>query len=263
MQEEWSRSQCGSKAYIFFWSGCVKSCSDWPKLAPRCQCLAATPKQKYTPYGTCNSDSSYPERLPSATTTEDIGTAFIFPPLGLCHSCGKLVQALIGLSACAIMTSRVFKQDDLARGWTHRIAKTRKSWLNHALIHNKDTILTYPAMQEHCCSFIWLSWTLMEKTWGGWVLHCERWAFASIWITFSLAGGYYGDTICCEYIFRMHIINSFALFTPIFVNHNYSRSWKWFPFGCLSLTWEVYSSIAPVNAGKRQGLSVTTIPLPQ
>ena len=61
----------------------------------------------------------------------------------------------------------------------------RKSWMNHALIYNKDTISTYPAMQEHCCSFIWLSWTLMDKTWGGWVLHCERWAFASIWITFS------------------------------------------------------------------------------
>ena len=77
----------------------------------------------------------------------------------------------------------------------------RKSWMNHALIYNKDTMLTHPAMQEHCCSFIWLSWTLMDKTWGGWVLHCERWAFASIWITFSLAVAYYGDTICCVNIF--------------------------------------------------------------
>ena len=136
----------------------------------------------------------------------------------------------------------------------------RKSWMNHALIHNKDTILTYPAMQEHCCSFIWLSWTLMDKTWGGWVLHCERWAFASIWITFSLAvlrrhnmlWIYFSNAYCKPLCIVLSDICEPQLLQKL---EMISFRMSFTDMGGIA-----YSSNAPVNAGKRQtGFSVTRL----
>ena len=130
----------------------------------------------------------------------------------------------------------------------------RKSWMNHALIYNKDTISTYPAMQEHCCSFIWLScsWTLMDKTWGGWVLHCERWAFASIIITFSfvilrrhiMLWIYFSNAYCKPFCLVLSDICEPQLLQKL-VMVSFRRSFS---------DMDVYCSIAPESAGFQTGL---------
>ena len=126
--------------------------------------------------------------------------------------------------------------------------------MNHALIYNKDTISTYPAMQEHCCSFIWLSWTLMDKTWGGWVLHCERWAFTSIWITFSfvilrrhiMLWIYFSNAYCKPFCLVLSDICEPQLLQKL-------EMYKWFPFGDLSLTWTYTAPLHRRAQASRQG----------